>query len=147
MKFDREIYKIQVKLLPVSGYGIKPGTMVGTGSKIHTKWHSPNHCGRHLGKINGHKAIYILTCQYIQDDFLVIFMQPCLNKLLQSQAEICVLVVNAKISTCRSQHVSVESSSLLHHSIYLWFICFTWWFIDELENLHADRTTVCFEPW
>ena len=19
--------------------------------------------------------------------------------------------------------------------------------IDELENLHADRTTVCFEPW
>ena len=51
------------------------------------------------------------------------------------------------ISRCRSQHVSVESSSLLHHSIYLWFICFTWWSIDELENLHADRTTVCFEPW
>ena len=49
--------------------------------------------------------------------------------------------------TYRSQHVSVESSSLLHHSIYLWFICFTWWSIDELENLHADRTTVCFEPW
>ena len=24
---------------------------------------------------------------------------------------------------------------------------FTWWSIDELENLHADRTTVCFEPW
>ena len=46
----------------------------------------------------------------------------------------------------RSQHVSVESSSLLHHSFYLWFICFTWWSIDELENLHADRTTVCFEP-
>ena len=23
----------------------------------------------------------------------------------------------------------------------------TWWSIDELENLHADRTTVCFEPW
>ena len=22
-----------------------------------------------------------------------------------------------------------------------------WWSIDELENLHADRTTVCFEPW
>ena len=29
----------------------------------------------------------------------------------------------------------------------IWFICFTWWSIDELENLHADRTTVCFEPW
>ena len=40
------------------------------------------------------------------------------------------------------QHVvSVESSSLFHHSIYPWFNCFTWWSIDELENLHADRTT------
>ena len=48
---------------------------------------------------------------------------------------------------CRSQHVSVESSSLLHHCIYLWFVCFTWWSIDELENLHEDRPTVCFEPW
>ena len=46
------------------------------------------------------------------------------------------------ISRCRSQHVvSVESSSLFHHSIYPWFICFRWWSIDEFENLHADRTT------
>ena len=52
------------------------------------------------------------------------------------------------ISRRRSQHVvSVESSTLFHHSIYLWFICFPWWYIDELENLHADRTTICFEPW
>ena len=52
------------------------------------------------------------------------------------------------ISRCRSQYVvSVESSSLFHHSIYLWFICFPWWSIDGLENLHADRTIVCFEPW
>ena len=52
------------------------------------------------------------------------------------------------ISRCRSQHVvSVESSSLFHHSIYLWFICFPWWSIDELENLHVDRTTICLEPW
>ena len=58
-----------------------------------------------------------------------------------------VLFDTAGISRCRSQNVSVESSSLLHHSIYLWFICFTWWSIDELENLHADRTTVYFEPW
>ena len=58
-----------------------------------------------------------------------------------------VLFDTPGISRCRSQHVSVESSSLLHHSIYLWFICFPWWSIDELENLHADRTTVCFEPW
>ena len=58
-----------------------------------------------------------------------------------------VLFDTPGISRCRSQHVSVVSSSLLHHSIYLWFICFTWWSIDELENLHADRTTVCFEPW
>ena len=42
---------------------------------------------------------------------------------------------------------SVESSSLFHHSIYLWFICFPWRSIDELENLHADQTTVCFEQW
>ena len=58
-----------------------------------------------------------------------------------------VLVDTLGISRCRSQHVSVESSSLFHHSIYLWFICLPWWSIDELENLHADRTTVCFEPW
>ena len=51
------------------------------------------------------------------------------------------------ISRCRSQHVSVESSSLFQYSIYLRFIWFPWWSIDELENLHADRTTVCFEPW
>ena len=57
---------------------------------------SPNHRGRHLGKINGHKSIYVLTWRCIQDEFYVIFMQPCLNKLLQSQAEVCVLVVNAK---------------------------------------------------
>ena len=58
-----------------------------------------------------------------------------------------VLFDTPGISRCRSQHISVESSSLFHHSIYLWFICFPWWSIDELENLHADRTTVCFEPW
>ena len=51
-------------------------------------------------------------------------------------------------SRCRSQHVvSVKSSSLFHHSIYLWSICFPWWSIDELEKVHADRTTICFEPW
>ena len=44
--------------------------------------------------------------------------------------------------TRRFEHVlSVESSSLIHHSIYLWFICFPWWSIDELGNLQADRTT------
>ena len=68
-----------------------------------------------------------------------------------SQAPLTPLTVSqaplTPFSRCRSQHVSVESSSLLHHNIYLWFICFTWWSIDELENLHADRTTVCFEPW
>ena len=59
-----------------------------------------------------------------------------------------VLFVTPRLFRCRSQHVaSVKSSSLIHHSIYLWFICFPWWSIDELENLQADRTTVCFEPW
>ena len=47
----------------------------------------------------------------------------------------------------KRQQVPVESSFLLNQSNYLWFICFPWWSIDELENLHADRTTVCFEPW
>ena len=28
-----------------------------------------------------------------------------------------------------------------HHSIYMSFVCFPWWSIDELENLQADRTT------
>ena len=25
-----------------------------------------------------------------------------------------------------------------HNSIYLWFICFPWWSIDKLENLHEQ---------
>ena len=58
-----------------------------------------------------------------------------------------VLFDTPGIFRCRSQHDSVESSSLLHHSINLRFICFPWWSIDELENLNADRITVCFEPW
>ena len=59
-----------------------------------------------------------------------------------------VVFITPGISRCRSQHVvAVESSSLFHHSTYLWFICFPWWSIDELENLYADWTTVCFEPW
>ena len=68
--------------------------------------------------------------------------------LLQCSSAPVVLFDTPGISRYRSQHVvSVKSSSLFHHSIYLWFICFPWWFIDGLENLHADRTTVCFEPW
>ena len=79
-----------------------------------------------------------------------------LGKVFSKQLQLLVLFCSSVpvvlfdtpgIPRCRSKHVSVESSSLLHHSIYLWFICFTWWSIDELENLHADRTTVCFEPW
>ena len=56
----------------------------------------PNHCGRHLGKINGHKSIYVLTWRCIQDEFDVMFMQPCLNKFMQSQGEVCIFIVNAK---------------------------------------------------
>ena len=37
-----------------------------------------------------------------------------------------VLFDTPGISRCRSQHVSVESLSLFHHSIYLCFICFPW---------------------
>ena len=34
-----------------------------------------------------------------------------------------------------------------HLCFIIVFICFPWWFIDELEKLHADRTTIRFEPW
>ena len=57
-----------------------------------------------------------------------------------------VLFDTPGVSRCRSQHVvSVATSSVFHHSLYLWFIWFPWWSI-ELENLHADRTTLYFEP-
>ena len=61
----------------------------------------------------------------------------------------CVPVVlfdTPRISRCRSQHVSVEASSLFHHSIYLWFICFPWWFTDELENTHTHKWTSRKDP-
>ena len=61
-----------------------------------------------------------------------------------------VLFDTPGISRCQSQHVvSVKSSSLFHHSFYLWFICFPWWSIDRLENLQTYWTTtcICFEPW
>ena len=51
------------------------------------------------------------------------------------------------VSGCRSQHVSVESSSLLHHGVYLWFVCFAWWSIGGLGGLRAGRAAVCFGPW
>ena len=63
---------------------------------VWTALNSPNHCGRHLGKINGHKSVYVLTWRCSQDEFYVIFMQSYLNKLLQSQAEVYVLIFNAK---------------------------------------------------
>ena len=92
--------------------------------------------------------------------FLIIFICLCLLSLSVAwpngvQLLVCfcssipvMLFDTPGISRCRSQHVvSVESSSLFHHSIHLWFICFPWWSIDGLGNLHADRTTVCFELW
>ena len=56
---------------------------------------------------------------------LVFFCSSFLVELFDTQ----------RISRCRSQDVvSVESWSLFRHSIYLWFVCFPWWSIDELEN-------------
>ena len=38
--------------------------------------------------------------------------------------------------------VSHETNSLRWNSMCnMWFICFPWWSIDELENLHEDRTS------
>ena len=77
--------------------------------------HRPNHCGRHLEKINGHKSIYVPTGRCFQDEFYMIFMQPCLNKLLQSQAEVCVLVVNAKQVT-KAQYNPFTDRATSHRS-------------------------------
>ena len=94
-----------------------------------------------------HKAIYFSWLGL--ERFCLLLGPPgfnCWFSFCSSVPE--VLFDTPGISGCRSQHVvSVKSSSLFHHSIYLWFICFPWWSIDELENIHADRTTVCFEPW
>ena len=44
-----------------------------------------------------------------------------------------------------SQHVvSIEFSSLLHDRLYLGFICCPYWYMDNLEDLHTDRTNICF---
>ena len=51
---------------------------------------------------------------------------------------------SAKPEQCISERIKNREATLFHHSIYLWLICFPWWSIDELENLHEDRTTVCF---
>ena len=52
----------------------------------------------------------------------------------------CCLAV--QWSTTVTKHVgSVESSSLLLHSIKMWLTCLPWWVIDELEGYHANRTT------
>ena len=93
-----------------------------------------------------HKAIYF---SWFWPDFFCLLLGPPGFNCWFSFAPVFqqCLFDTPGISRCRSQHVPVESSSLLHHSIYLWFICFPWWSIDELENLHTDRTTVCFEPW
>ena len=89
-----------------------------------------------------HKAIYFrwsrsffVCCLAHRGSIVVFFFFFCSSVPV-------VLFDIPGISRCRSPHVSVESSSLFHHSIYLWFICFPWWSIDVLENLQADRTTM-----
>ena len=95
----------------------------------------------------------LIATQHICTETPPIVWDKCTVAGQNQQNDLCpvwsvlTLTLTPGISRCRSQNVSVESSSLLHHSIYLWFICFPWWSIDELEYLHADRTTVCCEPW
>ena len=94
-----------------------------------------------------HKAIYF---SWVGPELFCLLLGPPGFQLLVffCSSVPVVLFDTSGISRCRSQHVvSVKSSFLFHHSIYLWFICFPWWSIDGIENLHADRTTVCFEPW
>ena len=94
------------------------------------------------------KIFVILVSHWLSSAFLSVAWPTGVQLLVFVCSSVPVVLFDTPwISRCRSQHVSVWSSSLLHHSIYLWFICFTWWSIDKLENLHADRTNVCFEPW
>ena len=87
-------------------------------------------------------------CDIRAGAFLSVAWPTGAQLLVFFRSSVPVVVFNTPgISRCRSQHFSVESSSLFHRSIYLRFIYFPWWSIDELENLQADRTTVCFEPW
>ena len=51
-----------------------------------------------------------------------------------------------RVNTLKDHKLDIEVSDLFVFRD-LWFICFPWWSIDGLENLHAYRTTVCFEPW
>ena len=53
-----------------------------------------------------------------------------------------VLFDTPGISKYRSQHVFLSSPHLGFIIVFIRdVICFPWWSIDELENLHADRTT------
>ena len=94
-----------------------------------------------------HKAIYF---SWLGPELICLLLgPPGFNCSFSFCSSVPVVLFDIPgISRCRSQHVVyVQSSSLFHHSIYLWLFCFPWWSIDELENLHVDRTTVCFEPW
>ena len=73
--------------------------------------------------------------------FCLLYGPPGFNLVFFCSSVPVVLFDTPGIARCRSQHVvSVESSSLFHHSISLWFICFPWWSIDQLENL---QLTIC----
>ena len=114
----------------------------------HASLHQHLESCRHPKKTEEHPVKLEINEGYHHKDRLwLVPLAASTRRLFRCSSVPVVLFDTPGISRCRSQHISVESSSLLHHSIYQWFICFTWWSIDELENLHADRTTVCFEPW
>ena len=96
-------------------------------------------CSRQLGNNGPDRKLFILV-GWGRSFFCLLLGPPGFNCWF-SFAPV-VLFDSPGISRCRSQHVVyVESSSLFHHTIYPWFHCFQWWSIDELENLHEDRTT------
>ena len=67
------------------------------------------------------------------------------STFLENRRKILFLSYNLQGSPGVGRNTFLSSPHLFHHSNYLWFICFPWWSLDELENLHADRTTVCFD--
>ena len=88
-----------------------------------------------------HKAIY--SSRLGPEPFCVLLILLLVQLLVFFCSSVPVVLFDTPgISRCRSQHVvSVEPSSLFHHSIYPWFIFSPWWSMID-ENFHADRTTI-----
>ena len=62
------------------------------------------------------------TMMSIATYFELAFIKFYIGTMLSS-----AIYLRFQMHRCFKNGFENESSSLLHHSIYLWFICFTWW--------------------